>query len=255
MKKEEVFNECLEQLLAGNSVDDCLKARVEQAREIEPLLRASQDIGRRASSIHATPSSARFRVRLAEAMMAREAAKRPHPQWRPRWAVAVSAVLTVVIVFSGMAAVSADSQPDSPLYPVKLASEQVRLAFAFARESKARVYVRLAEERASEIAYLAQAGKSEQRIPALAAWMESHLDNAVKLSARPSRARPGVAVSPGAPKPVPGVAPGGKSMVPRRGEGTGTELREQMEHSAARSLEKLEQARQKAPQWAKPAVE
>ena len=75
--------------------------------------------------------------------------------------------LVVVLGLAGMATVaSADSLPSEPLYPVKLASEQVRLALALSAEDRASVQLSMAEHRLTEAERLALTGMQAQAIVA-----------------------------------------------------------------------------------------
>ncbi|MDD4874655.1 MAG: DUF5667 domain-containing protein, partial [Dehalococcoidales bacterium] len=68
-----------------------------------------------------------------------------------------------VLLLSGGGVVSASgsSMPDSPLYSVKLASEQARLFFAFSDEGKAELYTRLIDERVLEIVNMASENNAQ----------------------------------------------------------------------------------------------
>ena len=59
-------------------------------------------------------------------------------------------------------AASSQALPDQPLYPVKLATEQVRLAFAVSDTQKAQVQTELVQTRATEVEAMANAGKTEE---------------------------------------------------------------------------------------------
>ena len=52
--------------------------------------------------------------------------------------------------------------PDSPLYPVKLATEQVQLMLTPSQIDKARLCARLADRRVEEIIYMANKGDAQQ---------------------------------------------------------------------------------------------
>jgi hypothetical protein len=59
-------------------------------------------------------------------------------------------------------ATSSQALPDQPLYPVKLATEQVRLALAVSDTQKAQVQTELVQTRAAEVEAMANAGKMEE---------------------------------------------------------------------------------------------
>lgn len=54
-KLEEIFNECYERILQGESFESCLMRYPEYAAELEPLLRTALGFTWRASSIQPRP--------------------------------------------------------------------------------------------------------------------------------------------------------------------------------------------------------
>jgi hypothetical protein len=75
--------------------------------------------------------------------------------------MATSLVLVLLLSGGGIVAASGSSMPDSPLYSVKLASEQARLFFTFSDEGKAELYTRLVDERVDEIIKMASENNAE----------------------------------------------------------------------------------------------
>ena len=63
-------------------------------------------------------------------------------------------LLVVCLVGGGTVFAASGSMPDSPLYPVKLATEHVQLALTFSDIGKAEANARLADKRVQEIVYL-----------------------------------------------------------------------------------------------------
>ncbi|MGQ9494427.1 MAG: DUF5667 domain-containing protein [Anaerolineae bacterium] len=72
---------------------------------------------------------------------------------------ALLALLLVLTIGLGVTNVAASSLPDSSLYPLKLAIEDTRLAFAFSQPTRAQLYLHFANERTKEIVSLAVAGR------------------------------------------------------------------------------------------------
>jgi hypothetical protein len=95
-------------------------------------------------------------------------------------AIAVAAVLLCL----GMGAVvaSADSLPDDVLYPLKLASEQVRLALAEAPGDLAGVELSIAEHRLREAEALAGSGRTSDALVASAMYSQ-HIASAAEALA------------------------------------------------------------------------
>lgn len=71
--------------------------------------------------------------------------------------------------------------PGDTLYPVKLATEQTRLAFTFSELGKAEVLAELADKRVDEIIYLVEQNNPDQ-IETTAERLNGHLDAIVTLS-------------------------------------------------------------------------
>src|SRR5438132_1003166 len=90
---------------------------------------------------------------------------------------AFAIALVVGCVGASTALVSAGTVADDPLYSVKIASEQVRLALAATPEDRAIVELSIAEHRLAEAATLANAGYDDDVIVATSEYGE-HLANA-----------------------------------------------------------------------------
>jgi len=166
-KLDNIFNECVERVLQGESIESCLASYPKEAAELEPLLRTALGFSWRASSVQARPEfKAQARLRLKGAQLDARQHRRPEGRgffaWQRGWAFALTAILVMLFTGASTVAASSDALPDEPLYPVKLATEQTRLVFAFSDSSKASVHTQLAENRALEIAAMAHEGKTEQ---------------------------------------------------------------------------------------------
>ena len=166
-KLENIFDECLDRIFRGESIESCLASYPEEATELEPLLRTALGFSWRASSIQPRPEfKAQARLRIQEAQFYTSQQKQPEKAgvfiWQRSWAFALTAVLIVILLAgTGTVAAAADAMPDKPLYPVKLATEQARLALTFSNENKVKLHTQLAENRAQEIAVMANQGKTE----------------------------------------------------------------------------------------------
>mgnify|MGYP001049923816 CR=1 FL=1 len=177
MKKrrlEDILDECLENILKGENIEDCLSAYPEQASELEPLLKTSLALRQRSSAIQPRPE---FRVKAHSRLQAefrRSREKVRIPIWHKKWAVAAVTVLVMLFCGVGTTVASTNALPDEPLYSVKLATEQVRLTLAFSDVDKTRLHIYFAERRAAEIVDMASQGESEQ-IPELVERLNKHL--------------------------------------------------------------------------------
>jgi len=179
---ENMLDQCLERLRQGESLEQCLARYPEQAAELAPLLRVAMASQKASSAVKPRPEcKARARSEIRSQLRGRE--RKPEPKkagfagWMPRWAVAVASVILIFLVAgTGTVAASTSSMPDDTLYPVKLATEQVRLGLSRGDIKKARVNVGLADRRVKEIVYLANKGDS-QRLDKTLLRLEGHLED------------------------------------------------------------------------------
>ncbi len=161
---DNILNECLERLLVkGESLEQCLARYPGQAAELKPLLETAL-AAREASAIQPRPDfKARAMYQFRAALQERTARKsRTSWGWFPRWATVMAIVLVLVLGGGGTVAAADSSMPDSPLYSVKLATEQVRLTLTPSQMGKARLCAQLADRRVAEIAYMAGKGNTGQ---------------------------------------------------------------------------------------------
>jgi hypothetical protein len=160
---DNILDECLERIvLGGETLEQCLERYPEQADELKPLLETVLAV-KEASAVEPRPDfKARARYQFRSALGEKAAPKRrPFFGWLPRWATALSIVLVVLLAGGGTVVAAANSMPDSILYPVKLATEEVRLAFTPSQLGKARLCSDFADERVAEIVYMAEKGDAE----------------------------------------------------------------------------------------------
>jgi hypothetical protein len=166
---ERILDECIDRLLQGESVEQCLQDYPEQAAELEPLLRVSL-AAQKASAIEPRPEfKAKVRYQIQSALHAEKEKRQPRgiPFFglRPRWAVtAVVSILVFFIAGGSVVAASTNSLPDETLYPVKLAVEKVQMALTFSEMSKAKLNMKFANRRIQEIARMLERDKPAQQI-------------------------------------------------------------------------------------------
>jgi hypothetical protein len=166
---DNILNICLDRMLKGESIEQCLASYPEQARDLEPLLRTAR-AARVASTVRPRAefkarARAEFQAALREAET-RQASRLSFLSWRwewhSAWGVAIVAVLLVIATLGGTVTAAAGSMPGSALYPVKMATENVQLAFTFSEAGKANLNSVLAAKRVDEIAYMASRGNVQQ---------------------------------------------------------------------------------------------
>ena len=289
-KLDDIFNECYERIIQGESFESCLARYPEHAAELEPLLRTAFGVTWRASSLKPRPEFKHWaRARLEGSQhyaQKQRQVEKPSPfSWRRSWAVAVAVILVILLTGSSTVAASSDALPDETLYPVKLATEQVRVAFTFSDEQKAEVHTQLADTRATEIETMSNEGKTEAAAVAaerLAIQLEqanyamAKVESAnVKASqpltvpeqAAPAQvAPPTAAPTPEQTTPVPAPAPAPEQAEPAAPPAAATtkdqaavekteRLQQSLDESASRSLTALENALEKAPPQSKPALQ
>jgi hypothetical protein len=257
MKETKEFNnildECLERLLVrGETVEQCLVSYPEQADELEPLLQTALAT-KEALAIQPRPEfRARARYQFSSAL--REA--KPEGRffslgWQRRWAMALSVVLILLLAGGGTVAAAAGSMPDSPLYPVKLATEQVWLTLTPSDVGRAEVYVKLVDRRVAEIIYMADKGDVQQ-VEVIAQRMDNHLVMVAGLgSMLELNGASTVAESLLAPVLSEEVS-GGKDVY--RGVNNRARLRLTLECYAANQQAKLQEVLEIAPELVKPAL-
>jgi hypothetical protein len=159
---DNILDECLERLIRGESIEACLSRHPEHAAVLEPLLRTALDT-LMAADIRPRPE---FRQRAAAQFQA-AIREMPLKERRGFFAVLKPSLATIIIVVvvllagGGTVAAAAGSLPDSPLYPVKLATESVRLALTPSALGKAELNARFADERVDEIIKMAEKGKAD----------------------------------------------------------------------------------------------
>ena len=183
---DNILDECLERMLTGGeTVEQCLARYPQWARELEPLLQASL-FARKASSIEPRPEfreRARYQLRAALQEMAEKRERRFSLfRWQPQWVTAVIVVLVLVVASGGTVAASGNSMPDELLYPVKLATERVRLTLTPSALGKAELYLEMADKRVAEIIVMANRGKAEH-VEQVARRLNSYLAQAADLVA------------------------------------------------------------------------
>lgn len=232
-KFDRILNDCIERLLHGESLEQCLERYPEQAAGLEPLLRVAQG-AQKASSIEPRPEF-KAQARYQMSSLLRSGKRKPERRglpvlgWIPRWAtVVIIAVFVVLVAGGGTVAASSGSLPGDTLYSVKLATENVQRTFTFSDAGKAKLDASLAGRRAEEIARLAERGDSE-RVEAVRSRFEAHLERVKDLAAKIRQGKPE-----------------NKTLL--------AELEQQLQNNADRDEALLQKAEEMAPWRCKPAI-
>jgi hypothetical protein len=254
---ENILNECLERLLIkGETLEQCLARYPEQAAELKPLLEMALT-AKRASAIQPRPEfKARARYQFQAALQGMKVKRGLFPLAWPRWATVVAVAIAVVLASGGTVAASANSMPDQPLYPVKLATEQVRLALTPSDISKAELYAKLVDRRVTEIANIVDKGEPE-RVDRVARRLDAQLARIALLArARARDEQAGTTRTPAlapAPVPSPRTAAGEAETLSPRDKRL-ARLRMTVARYAIRHPAELRAMLKTAPESAKPAL-
>jgi hypothetical protein len=180
---DNILDDCLERIvLGGETMEQCLGRYPQRAAELKPLLETVLAV-KKASAVEPRPefkarASYQFRAALGEKTAPKS---RPFFGWLPRWATALAIVLVVLLAGGGTVAAASNSMPDSILYPVKLATEKVQLAFTISPLGKAQLCADLADKRVAEIIYMAEKGDAEQ-VEAATRRLEARLATLAELA-------------------------------------------------------------------------
>ena len=172
---DDVLNECIERLAAGESVEQCLASHPGHAVELEPLLRTSSATMNVAAAITYRPEAKqRSRYKFTAAI---DDKKRADSQgwlgraigasgWRAKLARAAIIAIGVVALGTGTAygatVASEDSVPGDPLYAVKTLKEDISLRMPKSDLARAKEHAHLANVRTEEIGALIDRGRMEQ---------------------------------------------------------------------------------------------
>ena len=171
---EKALADCLERIDRGEAtVEDAVHLHPRLGPELEPLLRLAGEL--RSMPRMAAPESLRTTRRPVFASPHRQetpvidlsSRRWRRPRFRPAfvWAVpltrAAAALLAVFSLLGGAVVASAGSLPEEPLYPVKLAVEDLQLALAPNPQVRAELEMRFAARRLEEVEAAALQARTE----------------------------------------------------------------------------------------------
>jgi len=140
--------DCLERVGDGEPPEEALAHYPALRQELEPLLAMALHARSVAPEQPDPAFRARLRHRLEGAAWA-TARSRPIP-WRARLLPAAVALLLLFLALGGAVGVSARSLPDSPLYPLKRATEDAQRALTLDRADRLWLGLNFAERRLLE---------------------------------------------------------------------------------------------------------
>jgi len=157
---DSILDECLQAMASGESLESCLARYPQSAEELRPLLSLAQDV-RRIPTAEPSPEARtaawqRFYRRASELQIARQ---RGGFGWLRPVAITAAVLLAFVAAGGGTIYAASKSLPDSPLYRVKLFTEEAQLWFVFDEQEEADILLSQAETRIDEITALVQEDK------------------------------------------------------------------------------------------------
>jgi hypothetical protein len=259
-----ILNECLELLFKGETIDLCLKSYPEQAAELEPLLQTAL-VARRVATIQPRADfKARARYQFRSALKESAPRSRPSLGWLPQWATVGIIALVILLAGGGTVVAAGNSMPDNLLYPVKLATEQVRLMLTSSPMGKAKLCAEFADRRVAEIVYMANKGdvhqvelitrRLDERLVMLAALVSPA--EVAEVAAAPKLMAPSAPSAAQAPQaaPTPPREAGGNAESFAQADNQ-SELRITVEHYADSQQALLQAALEKAQAGMKPALQ
>src|SRR5215207_3855681 len=153
-----ILDVCLERMRRGESIEACVHDYPSKAEELEQLLIAA----RHARSTFRPPALApearqAIKRQLQLAVAARQPAQqRTNAGWLGPFVMRFALALVVALLsLGGGVAAAQSSLPGSSLYPLKRASEEVRLRLASSATQRATLHLEFAAARSAEILTLA----------------------------------------------------------------------------------------------------
>src|SRR3990172_8817140 len=158
-----ILDQCLTAVREGEPLESCLARYPKHAEELRTHLRLAQRIV--LTPPHEPRPSAQaagwhqFRAQALDRRLGRKPLFSLNVGWLRPLTIAAAAVFAVLGAAGGTIYASQDTLPDSPLYRVKLASEDARVWFTFDDSSKAELLLDQSSERTNEIMEMLRGGK------------------------------------------------------------------------------------------------
>ena len=178
----EALDHCLDLLAQGESAETCLARYPQLAEELRPLLKSTAELRGMASLQLSQAAREKIRARILHEFSRSANRKSWFAFGAWRWASAsAAAILAMAVLGAGTVRASLDSLPGSPMYEVKIATEQVQLALARSDTDRARIHAELADKRAQEMASEVRFGKAKE-VSHLGNKLNRHIERALELT-------------------------------------------------------------------------
>jgi len=128
------FNNCIDSLAAGNSVDDCVRHYPRFAPALRPMLEAGQLLPRaQFSPAEIQESQDRVRFRVVQALSSRR--ERTRSPIRRLMPLVASLILIFILALGATSILAESSLPGDTLYGMKRLTENIRLLFTSNRDA------------------------------------------------------------------------------------------------------------------------
>lgn len=193
----DIFEQCLEKIISRKAtIEQCLAEYPDLVEELKPLLLTALAVKKAVSLQPSTEVASRVRYRINSEINTAKV-KRGF-SFNPRWAITIAGILVFLLGGSGTLAAAASSMPDSALYPVKLATEEIQVKLTPSKIARAELFVKQADRRVAEIAYMANEDNPE-KVEQLTQSLDKALTNVTVLASENQNkmAAPPASTSPG----------------------------------------------------------
>lgn len=194
----DILDECVDAIKRKEkTVEECLRCNEDRRSELEPMLIASAILIENSGVVPDAKSKQETRDRLLaavekkrwEAGIERMPLKEGTPgekrrvrsatRWRRTFKRITVITIAAALLSGTTLAMAQESLPGSPLYPVKLAVEKVRIDLAKDKNTKSQLYLKAAQERISE---LQRMKKDDTHYPELIKATAENIKAAEKIS-------------------------------------------------------------------------
>ena len=154
---------CLAAIARGATLEDCLAQYPRHAEELRLQLMLAQRVARTPAHVPRPGAQAaawqQFRSRAEDVRLGRKPPINLNLSWARPLAIAAALALAVFGAGGGTVLAAQDAAPDSSLYRVKLATEDVRVWFTFDESARAELLLDQSNERTEEMMGMLQDGK------------------------------------------------------------------------------------------------
>jgi len=189
---DDILDNCINQIKLGNDdIDGCLAKYPEYSEELKSHLHTFYAIAKIPKPIPSPQFKLEAKSRLLKQAKSKKLIYLPLRGLKSRRFQSLktaliqiaATILILVLLGGGVAMASANSLPNSPLYPVKIATENVQLALTLNQATKAELHLRFAERRLEEITRtLSNENKEEIKLEKTINAMIGHTNKAIALT-------------------------------------------------------------------------